>query len=246
MLHTKWADLPNTSTCYSEPAVIDELDPNVFNAFNAFNTCNVLDMPIRLARDGTIALPMYLEQYRPIVDRVIEHESWFADNNEHNMYITVDTRDARPNKTQRRPGAHLDAYVPQPDADETITHTYIAYSALPTEFFPEPFTIDRTLSCDQLLASFDSQLDARAKARNCTVSNLAHRYPPNLLLMLTPMVLHRAAINSTDQPVRRTFVKISVSKKKYNREGNTRNVLLDYDWVMAPRSTYSRNHPFTV
>lgn len=42
----------------------------------------------------------------------------------------------------------------------------------------------------------------------------------------------------------RTFMKVSISNKKYAREGNTINPLFDYNWTMKPRDD-KRNHPWS-
>ncbi|MNC81348.1 hypothetical protein D3C75_1344520 [compost metagenome] len=40
----------------------------------------------------------------------------------------------------------------------------------------------------------------------------------------------------------RTFLKFSVSKNRYNLQGNSHNYLIDYDWEMVTRGEI-RNHP---
>ena len=69
-----------------------------------------------------------------------------------------------------------------------------------------------------------------------------HGYPIHTLLRLDPYVVHRASVAETD--TYRTFVKVSVSNKKYARMGNTHNDLFDYDWTMKERNNNERNHPW--
>lgn len=240
MERVRYLDLP---TGPGRPTVLDVFGDDVFRG----GTRSVLDMPIKLPGDDAIVvLPPDLAQYQPIVDRVVENEQLYKDYSQHYIYLTVDARDVPPLKTQRRPGAHFDAYQPAPTPDDTITHTYIACSALPTEFFPEPVVVDQQLGCAELLASLDRQLEERAASRRCSVSELAHTYGRNTLLWLTPMHLHRAAVNTTGEPLSRVFVKVSVSKHIYNRAGNTANPHLRYRWDEVQRDHGTRNHPFDI
>lgn len=43
-------------------------------------------------------------------------------------------------------------------------------------------------------------------------------------------------------PLVRTFVKVSISRDKYDLIGNSHNHLLQYDWPMRPRAL-TRNPP---
>ena len=62
----------------------------------------------------------------------------------------------------------------------------------------------------------------------------------NELYRMDQYVIHR--VSEVLQPCMRTFLKISISKDKYNLIGNSKNYMLNYDWEMKPRQT-ERNHP---
>ncbi len=68
-------------------------------------------------------------------------------------------------------------------------------------------------------------------------------YPVNTLLRLDQYVIHRVAPNAA--PGYRAFVKISVSKARYNLKGNAHNYLLNYEWEMHSRDA-TRNHPVVM
>ena len=87
-----------------------------------------------------------------------------------------------------------------------------------------------TEDCEASLKEFEEQVDIR---------NIV-TYPNKTLLKLTPANIHR--VSESKQEGFRTFVKISVSKHKYNLKGNSHNYLLDYDWDMVHRFV-ERNHP---
>jgi hypothetical protein len=213
------------------PDFVQDVDPAILRV----PTRSVLDMPIRLA-GGPLLVPDDLRHLMPIIETAVRMERFYSDYDEHNIFITVDTRPVLPGRTQRRPGAHLDEYLPNPSASDTVAHTYLVSNCLPTEFFPMHVTIDRTLNCEQLLESFDRQAE--------TVSSIT--YPRCSLLRLSPFVLHRAAVNATDETIERTFVKLVFTKKMHCREGNTDNPLIERTWPLLPRNPATRNHPFEM
>jgi hypothetical protein len=58
-------------------------------------------------------------------------------------------------------------------------------------------------------------------------------YGDNMFIRLDKFNIHRLPVQ--DKSGFRTFVKFSVSKEKYNLQGNAHNYLIDYDWDMKPR-----------
>lgn len=67
-------------------------------------------------------------------------------------------------------------------------------------------------------------------------------YPDNVLLRLDQSVIHK--VGEVTEAGLRSFVKISISKDKYDLLGNSHNYLLDYKWDMKPRKL-ERNMPQT-
>jgi hypothetical protein len=69
-------------------------------------------------------------------------------------------------------------------------------------------------------------------------------YPSYHILKLDPYVVHRSAV--CKESGYRTFMKVSVSRKRYARDGNTYNNLFFYDdqWAFKKRYTEDRNHPW--
>jgi hypothetical protein len=64
--------------------------------------------------------------------------------------------------------------------------------------------------------------------------------PVNTVLRLDQFVIH--AVNPEVEDGMRTFAKISISRDKYDLEGNSKNYELNYEWPMRPRSP-DRNVP---
>ena len=222
------------------PTVIGKVD----SLFSCRENIRVLDLPIYMHDQGW-RIPDYLNQFNEIIDMVTtEEEKYGLDN--HYVYITVDQKLVKCGNTGRRKGAHSDAFmmVNNKQIDITsehgkiveqesgeVSHTYVVYDCLPTEFFTMPFPIVNT-DCSSVMETFDEIAD------NSSIV----QYPNHTLLRLDPYVVHRSTVAETD--TYRTFVKVSVSNKKYARMGNTYNDWFDYDWTMKERNNNERNHPW--
>jgi hypothetical protein len=117
---------------------------------------------------------------------------------------------------------------------QVVDHTYVMSDVLPTEFVFGGFSLNASHTDEEALEVFASE------AKNRPVVT----FPPSTLLMLTPYVIHRTPLYDGTEPIRRTFIKVSVSERQFCRQGNTHNDLFDYDWVMHARDDQKRNHPY--
>ena len=129
------------------------------------------------------------------------------------LYVTAET--------MARPGWHTDGFG-------TDDLNFIWSDTCPTEFCIQPF--DLSDDCDTSLR----QMEEQARPENIRT------YGEKMLLKLDSTVVHRVPANAPAGF--RTFVKISISKDRYNLKGNAHNYKFDYDWPMFPRGD-SRNHP---
>lgn len=212
--------------------------------FSEDNKIRVLDLPIFMPEQG-FKIPDYLEQFKDIIEAVYNYEKQY-DLKDHYIYITVDQKEVKSGNTGRRAGAHSDAYIEKENVQvdvisenvevikkekDEVSHTYIVTDTLPTEFFEEKFPLTKT-DCEGSIKTFNEI------AENAKIIT----YPVYTILKLDPYVIHRSAISNIDQ--KRTFVKISFSKKRYSRKGNTINPEFDYNWKMKDRQKEIRNHPW--
>jgi hypothetical protein len=197
--------------------------------------------------DQGLRIPHILQPFlEPIFMALNFEENNYGFSIDHFVYVTVDQKQVKKGKTGRRAGAHSDAYIEKENAqidvtldhadfiktiDEKVSHTYIAHSSTPTEFFAVPFPLENT-TCQGSLKTFD---EIANETTPITYDNFT-------LLKMTPYVVHRCAIVEEDHY--RTFLKVSFSTKKYSRIGNTKNNLFDYNWDMSVRSPDQRNHPW--
>lgn len=212
----------------------------------------ILDMPIKFPGEP-FRLPDEIGDFWPLVEAAWKNEKLVnSDWATHYVYITIDQRPVKPNSTQRRGGWHSDMFFQNRSGQQIdvtadnaaflkearcrIDNTYIWTNRLPTRFANIAFPLSNG-KCEQIEGAWDIIGDAAEK------SGLAYSFAPNTLLWLTPYVVHASPVNNKDYEVNRTFVKIAISEKKFNRLGNTHNGLFKYSWRMIPRSS-SRNHPW--
>lgn len=176
--------------------------------------CYVQYMPIALAYERDIVLPPHLQWVDPMLAHV--YQSF-----DHYMYLTAKHIYVSGTDCGNRPGWHSDGFG-------TDDINFIWCDRSPTEFAVQPFTLSQ--DCDVSMREMEEQF----------IPGTEIVYPAKSVLMLDQGVIHRTPMNC--EPGYRTFVKISLSKHKYNLKGNAHNYLLDYDWEMADRSV-ERNHP---
>lgn len=182
-----------------------------------------LYLPIKMAYNPTIRVPLRLMQFWPLIRRVqtlylddpADHKK--ADDGWFNryVYLTVKHMLVNPGFWGNRGGAHCDGFG-------TDDMNWIWYDKNPTEFNVKAF---QNITSDERksLVQFEEQWD---HAQTWT-------FPEFHLLELNPFVVHRvAAVTRYDM---RTFVKISTSKHQFNLIGNSHNYLFDYEWKMFDR-----------
>jgi len=189
------------------------LDENVI--LNPSEFCFVQYMPIKMAGSGDVRVPKNLSWINDIVRRI-------GFSSDDYVYATVKNYFVSGGCAGNRPGWHSDGFM-------TDDINYIWYNENPTDFCVQEFIIDQ--DCDKSLQQMESQ------ALDINIVN----YPCNTLIRLDQSVIHRVAVSKIGCV--RAFVKISVSKNKYNLAGNAHNYLFDYEWEMVERSK-ARNHPF--
>jgi hypothetical protein len=162
-------------------------------------------------------VPERLAFTRPLLSAVwVDCCKSLPDFIDHYVYLTVKTMWVTPSCPGNRPGWHADGFGSGGDLN------FIWHDMNPTEFAVQKF---REVSDDdfQCLQDLSYQVDP-----DCIVV-----YPNRTLLRLDERVVHRVSPNPKEGL--RTFIKVSVSKHKYNLKGNSHNYLIDYDWEMHDR-----------
>lgn len=178
--------------------------------------------PIKLPF-SSLAVPMNLRQYIPIITTVRDHvDNWTRSY----VYITAKTIWVKPGAPGNRPGWHSDGFL-------TDDLNYIWYDMNPTQFWEPGFTVS---------FSADHQESLTEMSEICSASSDAYKtYPNKHLLKLDQTNIHR--VNPDLQPGFRTFVKVSVSDQIYALEHNSINHMMpEFSPTYEPRKA-ERNNP---
>lgn len=180
--------------------------------------------PIKLTASRRVVLPSNLKQFSPIVEKVrqdIDEKKWVASY----VYLTAKTLYVTPEAPGNRPGWHADGFM----SDDL---NYVWADSNPTIFWVPPASVP--LPADHKLSL--KLMDALAEP------DWEHQvtYPEKTLLRLDEHVVHR--VGKCPFPRMRSFVKVSVSDKKYLLSGNSINHSLAPGWNYSEREA-ERNDP---
>ena len=182
-------------------------------------------MPICMPRQG-IRIPANLNWMLPLLHEVVYNEDslkeCFWEPDDRYIYLTAKHMYVEAGTCPNRPGWHIDGFG-------TDDVNYIWSDTLPTLFCIQDFD----LSEDHVESMRD--MEEQVRYENVT------QFGANRLIRLDQTNVHcvQRAIYSGGM---RTFVKISISKERYNLKGNAHNYLFNYHWQMQERSD-CRNHP---
>lgn len=132
------------------------------------------------------------------------------------VYLTVKRMIVGPGITPNRPGWHADGF----GTDEL---NFIWYDGLPTLLSMRPF--DVSADDHRSLAQMTEQAEA--------APDVITFFPPYNIIRLTSNMVHRVQLATEDGM--RTFVKVTLSKERFNLEGNSTNPDMP-KWKMYPRA----------
>lgn len=179
-----------------------------------------LYLPVRLAYATKVVLPERLEFARDIVMHSIKDGAEESDY----VYLTARRGYTDSRVPLNREGWHADGFG-------TDDLNYAWSDKWPTEIAQQQF---KGISSDHIESM--RQFDEQVKDENVYATR------EGLLYRLTPYVVHRVAPVPEGEGGMRSFLKVSISKHRYNLEGNSHNYLLDYKWKMYSREEI-RNSP---
>lgn len=178
-----------------------------------------LYLPIKLAGEAYRCdnLPRNLSFMSPLLSKIeVEDDDY--------VYVTAKNMWFEKGQTYNRDGWHSDGFM-------TDDKNYIWCDTESTEFMLGEF--DLTQEHETSL----EELENRACVGEC---DWPAPMATKTLLQLDQYVIHRPP--PVKESGMRGFVKISVSKNKYDLKGNSHNHMLDYDWEMCDRKA-TRNDP---
>ena len=145
---------------------------------------------------------------------------------ERHLYLTFDQRYVEAGKTHRNAGWHFDGMQGSRFPTKLpACRQYVVSDRLATQFYGGPLDasgLDE--NTDDFFLAFEDQIHENAQ-----------HYSPGCLEMvcMSAYQVHRSPI--ADFSGWRTFIRIDVSAKEQDREGNTINPLLTAPWTYVPR-----------
>lgn len=180
-------------------------------------------LPIKMAYEFYIPvdIPIRLRVFSHVVETAlldyVRHVDFINDKY---VYVSAKHMFVMPGQNLNRLGWHSDGFG-------TDDVSYIWSNCLPTIWTdgrPSPPTDD----------------SAALSYFNASENIPVYRTEANKIYRLDQYVVH--ACDVATEPTLRAFIKINISKDKYDLIGNSKNYLIDYDWEMKPRKA-ERNHP---
>ncbi len=182
--------------------------------------------PIKAPKHADWRLPDNLMQFEDIVSAVyLTHEPFEEWCNSY-VYLTAKTLWVSGDYIGNRPGWHSDGFG-------TDDINYIWCDRAPTEFVQGEFNL--STDCDESMREMEA-IGWLHEATDTLVT-----FPDKHLLRLDQSVIHRSP--ASFEPGMRTFVKVSISKDRYDLVGNSINHDLPAShWPLIERQV-TRNHP---
>ena len=179
-----------------------------------------LYLPIKMREARGFRIPENLRWTWPLIQAVNDEERL----RDKYVYITAKHLYVQPGYTGNRPGYHGDGW-----GTDDVNYVWC-------DKFPTLFTVGQFVDVPTDDHASLSELGQQAM----WLRQISGK--PNHLYQLFPWNIHDVPHLWPDHEGWRTFVKISVSKHRYNLAGNSHNWLFDYDWKMWARDEV-RNDP---
>lgn len=239
---------PNFHTNHTINPKIEE-DPRVFN--NLYHETEIhtpihtgltltppetivkdcLDMPIRLKNSKTYSIPEDWKQYNPIFQQLIDMEAAHNPNwEEYYTYLTVHyTPNLAPGEQQRHAGCHTDGFqgIREPIRTKT-SRSYVAVTNGGTRYFPQTFVANLDAGKFNIFQGFDLQV--QKNEQNQPKYEIADE---NTFYYFNAYTVHESGEAVRNDA--RLFIRLTWEMKLFDRAGNTKNNMLNYNW---PPVTY--------
>ncbi|MBA3535906.1 MAG: hypothetical protein H0T84_04755 [Tatlockia sp.] len=191
----------------------------------------------KLINNARVYLPKELQYLKPFIDYLCQIEKTCNPDfiKDYYIFLSVSHSVIPPGDLQRRGGWHIDGHQGYERLQKTGTklpcdRQYLISNVLPTETISCSFNFDKIRAyCKRNFCDLDSvnmQDVIEQQASRVANSDNVKKLSPNLLHFLNPYMVHRAVINCTDKPIKRTFARILFSTFTRNRLGDSVNPVL--------------------
>lgn len=206
--------------------------------------CQELNGQGRITNDGEefserkCYLPIELKSLEPFIKYAMEKEvlynPYFED--QYYLFVSVSHSYVQPSEMQRRGGWHVDGHqgyerIQGSGIKLPTDRQYTMSNALPTEYVIHTFCFDKLRdylareSCSMDSVNFQHVLEEHV---NREISQLGREAvvkaaKPNTLTFFNPYIVHKAAVNTSEKPVLRTFLRLLFSVYPRDRLGDSMN-----------------------
>jgi hypothetical protein len=194
----------------------------------------IRDMPIKFP-GSDVRIPIELAQFEATIRQILDFETSInPDFDEYYCYLEVDQSYVVPGTLQRELPCHVDGMQgARTNPKVKINHSYIVGSALPTIFYPQSFDLTQL---DETKHNFFWEMNRQVSETN---SASAFQGQPFEIQLMDAYTVHRGV--EATEPVFRTWMRLSFEVRIFDRLGNTKNPMFDYDWKMEPRDIEALN-----
>lgn len=187
---------------------------------------NALDMPIRLKDEEEYFLPADWCALNTVIQELINLEHTNNPNwKEYYTYLTVHyTPELQPGEQQRHAGSHTDGFqgVREPVRTKT-SRSYVAVTNGGTKYFPQTFVANLNAGKFNVFEGFDLQVNQ--KPDGTPDYQIAEE---NTFYFFDAYTVHEAGNARTTGA--RLFIRLTWEMKLFDRAGNTKNNMLNYNW----------------
>ncbi len=189
-------------------------------------TPRVLELPIKLIGQTDFRIPIQFKNCKGLIQKVINYESSINKNiNDYYAYLTVDNSFVQKNDAQRTIGIHCNGFQSSREKREIERH-YLVYSDDTDLFYVYPFKVDDLgEETHDFFESFEKQVE---KADIIEVWR-----PDPYELILADAYTVRAAVEASYAGTRK-FFRLTFSKYKFDRLGNSINPMIETGFIMKP------------
>lgn len=241
-------DLPKDNTFFNDNFVLNQDNALKISVLNipiktTLKNSKILKDEGRVAFDGSeilhnyLYIPNELDYIKPIIEYVNAIELKINKNYIENnfVFVTIDCNKVSPHTSQRRGGFHIDGLQGNERINNNLNkfkcnRQYLICNSLPTEYTDENISISKVEKyCSENNININNINIQDIIQQQCDLLNKEQikSVKINTLNLLDTYVIHRSSINTTEDIIDRTFVRIIVSEyDQGNRLGDTINPLL--------------------
>ena len=194
----------------------------------------IRDMPIKFP-GSDVRIPAELAQFEGVIRQIMEYELRInPEFDAYYCYLEVDQSTVMPGRLQRELPCHVDGFQgARWNPKVVINHSYLVGSALPTVFYPQSFDLSKL---DERKHNFFWEMNRQVAE---TDSQYAFQGEPFEIQLMDAYTVHRGC--AATEPTPRTWIRLSFEVRKFDRIGNTKNPMFDYNWKMEPRDIEELN-----